>query len=457
MIFSRFLPLLGTLLVLPALLGGCATTAPVTKPDNLCHFRRWQLEVEQPSGTVATASEAPLAAPAAPPAQAKRPVDNAYLLLSGGSQNGAFGAGYLAEWHRQGGRLPRFRTVTGISTGAILASWAFIDEPEVMEQAYRITKESDLLTAYAHYNRKHELTLPSYLALARHNALADLGPLRKKLFGLLDERTLRTIATQPDERALQIGVVDSDTGQAIILDMVHMARKAIASHDAGDARSFARYRGCYADAIIASSSAPMAARPAFIDNRMYIDGGARFGLFVRDFGDTSKAFAPSPPNALDNGTPPAVYLIVNGTQQVGPECGRIDENKCPGGFDPPFDIKDPHRKWDLASTGLRATDILTNQVYRFSVADLAQRYKASYGEQAYARHFHFTRINRKTMLAHPYPRDGGKSCREWHELDWQQSRPLQFYPHYMACLIDYGSARATGQHWWDVQGESDAL
>lgn len=452
---TRYLILLGGLL-----LSACATTAPVTKPDNLCHFRRWQLEVEQPSGALGTASEAPLAAPppptGTPPAKAARPVDNAYLLLSGGSQNGAFGAGYLAEWHRQGGQLPHFRTVTGISTGAILASWAFIDEPEVMERAYSIKKESELLTAYARYNSKHELTLPSYLALARHNALADLGPLRSKLFGLLDERTLRTIATQPNERALQIGAVDSDTGQAVIFDMVHMARKAIAAHDAGDTPGFARYRGCYADAIVASSSVPMAARPAFIDNRMYVDGGARFGLFVRDFGDTSKALAPYTDGQNGN-QPPTVYLIVNGTQQVSPECGRIDESKCPGGFDPPFDLKDPHRKWDLASAGLRATDILANQIYRFSVADLAARYRASYGEQAYARHFHFTRINRKTMLAHPYPRDGGKSCREWQELDWQQSRPLQFYPHFMACLIDYGNARATGQHWWDVQSLSDEL
>lgn len=44
------------------------------------------------------------------------------LFLSGGSQNGAYGAGYLAQWSRirsDMGKdgLPRFRMVTGISRG----------------------------------------------------------------------------------------------------------------------------------------------------------------------------------------------------------------------------------------------------------------------------------------------------------------------------------------------------
>ena len=46
----------------------------------------------------------------------KKPV--AYLALSGGGENGAFGAGVLCGWTAAGNR-PTFKLVTGISTGAL--------------------------------------------------------------------------------------------------------------------------------------------------------------------------------------------------------------------------------------------------------------------------------------------------------------------------------------------------
>jgi hypothetical protein len=50
----------------------------------------------------------------------------AYLLsLSGGGDNGAFGAGLLAGWTAHGDR-PKFKLVTGVSTGALIAPFAFL-------------------------------------------------------------------------------------------------------------------------------------------------------------------------------------------------------------------------------------------------------------------------------------------------------------------------------------------
>jgi hypothetical protein len=44
------------------------------------------------------------------------------LMLSGGGQNGAFGAGFLRGWlERPSDAMPRFDLVTGISTGALQA------------------------------------------------------------------------------------------------------------------------------------------------------------------------------------------------------------------------------------------------------------------------------------------------------------------------------------------------
>ena len=53
-----------------------------------------------------------------------RPVVN-FLAISGGGSDGAFGAGLLAGWTARGTR-PEFAVVTGVSTGALTAPFAFL-------------------------------------------------------------------------------------------------------------------------------------------------------------------------------------------------------------------------------------------------------------------------------------------------------------------------------------------
>ena len=54
------------------------------------------------------------------------PLPPAYFLaVSGGGHNGAFGAGLLTGWSATGTR-PEFKVVTGISTGALIAPFAFL-------------------------------------------------------------------------------------------------------------------------------------------------------------------------------------------------------------------------------------------------------------------------------------------------------------------------------------------
>ncbi len=48
-----------------------------------------------------------------------------FLAISGGGDNGAFTAGLLNGWTQQGTR-PEFKLVTGISTGALIAPFAFL-------------------------------------------------------------------------------------------------------------------------------------------------------------------------------------------------------------------------------------------------------------------------------------------------------------------------------------------
>ena len=48
-----------------------------------------------------------------------------YLAVSGGGDNGAFGAGLMNGWTRPA-RGPQFKMVTGVSTGALIAPFAFL-------------------------------------------------------------------------------------------------------------------------------------------------------------------------------------------------------------------------------------------------------------------------------------------------------------------------------------------
>jgi Patatin-like phospholipase len=66
-----------------------------------------------------------------------------YLALSGGSDNGAFGAGVLGGWTILGTR-PTFKLLTGVSTGALIAPFAFLGpayDPELRAVYTEISPE----------------------------------------------------------------------------------------------------------------------------------------------------------------------------------------------------------------------------------------------------------------------------------------------------------------------------
>src|SRR5665647_3956593 len=70
-----------------------------------------------------------------------------FLALSGGGGDGSFGAGFLCGWTAAGTR-PRFKLVTGISTGALIAPFAFLG-PEYdakLKEAYTTISDKDIYT-----------------------------------------------------------------------------------------------------------------------------------------------------------------------------------------------------------------------------------------------------------------------------------------------------------------------
>ena len=103
-----------------------------------------------------------------------------FLALSGGQEDGAFGAGLLFGWSQRGGR-PEFQIVTGTSTGALAAPFAFLG-PEfdwALEAMYTKTGIDDIVDA-------------RYLVAAvNSDAMMDTEPLARTIAKYLSPSVLR--------------------------------------------------------------------------------------------------------------------------------------------------------------------------------------------------------------------------------------------------------------------------
>lgn len=378
---------------------------------------------------------------------AGEPVSNSMLFLSGGSQNGAFGAGFLAAWaaDRTNG-LPRFRVVTGISTGALQSTFAFLYRTQDIETEYRIANEGRLLHPFTKGGLKSKSKIVQAggaLSLARKGAIAELQPLRERLHELIDDTTLRQVASEAgapggrDERVLLVGAVEMDTGDEYVFDLTEAARRYVQGNGA--------MRECYIEALMASSSVPMAALPVFIEGKMYIDGGARFGV-ISDFLSASYA---RQTKRLPGTSPRNLFILVNGTLEADTTCElkNCDEYPMP----PTTAGQVPHHaSWTFDKLGLRSMSILINQSYRSSVylarreaKDLNYQPRFARMESDYGRY--------PARLDFDDPAGEQLSCREWSMRDEERDAPLEFHPRFMRCLIAYGSARAKVLKWAAVE------
>jgi len=68
-----------------------------------------------------------------------------FLAISGGGDNGAYGAGLLNGWTAAGTR-PEFKVVTGVSTGALISPFAFLGPKYdyVLTRVYTETSQKDI-------------------------------------------------------------------------------------------------------------------------------------------------------------------------------------------------------------------------------------------------------------------------------------------------------------------------
>jgi hypothetical protein len=192
----------------------------------------------------------------------------AYILaLSGGGEGGAFGAGLLNGWTATGIR-PEFTVVTGVSTGALIAPFAFLgsDYDWVLDDLYTETSADQLV-------RKN-----SIFSIFSLNALYDTAPLKKLIAEYITAETLQKISQEHLKgRRLFIGTTNLDTLRTTIWDM-----GAIATSKHAYAPELFR------KIMLASSSIPGIYPPVYINvqaegkqfDEMHVDGGTSSQVFV---------------------------------------------------------------------------------------------------------------------------------------------------------------------------------
>ena len=215
------------------------------------------------------------------------------LSLSGGGQNGAFGAGFLIGW-RETGRRPEFDIVGGVSTGALLATHALLGTPAddaILEEMYtQITKE-DI------YADKGVFSI-----LSGTDSLKDTAPLLALISKYVTAETLKRVAAAYDEnRLLVVGTTNVDYGQTWVWNMSLIAK-------AGDL-------DLYRKVLLASASFPIVFPPVEIEGHLFVDGAARSNVVIAGMGGTEK---PNPPLY----GPGNLYLIDNGRLNHPPEALR---------------------------------------------------------------------------------------------------------------------------------------
>ena len=190
-----------------------------------------------------------------------------YLAISGGGANGAFGAGLLAGWTMSGKR-PEFTMVTGVSTGALTAPFAFlgVKYDEILKELYTTTTTEDIIEKR------------NFLSLAFGDAVADTTPLKKLLAQYVTRDIVDAIGKEHQRgRRLFIGTLNLDAGRSVIWNI-----GAIATSD------FPGKLDLIHNLLLASASIPVAFPPVVIDvsangeiyDEMHVDGGTGSQVFV---------------------------------------------------------------------------------------------------------------------------------------------------------------------------------
>ncbi len=193
--------------------------------------------------------------------------DVSLLTISGGGQNGAFGAGLLYGWTERGDR-PEFWYVSGISTGALTAPLAFLgpEYDETLKTVYTTLSTSDLIKPRG------------LIRTITGDGAVSVDKLKEQIAKNIDEEAVRKIGEEWHRgRRLFIGTTNLDVMEIVYWDITRIA----ASGNPGATELIHQI-------MLASASIPAAFPPVYIDvevdgeayEEMHVDGGTATQVFA---------------------------------------------------------------------------------------------------------------------------------------------------------------------------------
>lgn len=178
------------------------------------------------------------------------------LIISGGGDWGAFGAGVLKGWGRVTGPLarPTFTAVTGVSTGALIAPFAFLGDAASIDRIVALYR-----------NPREDWFRPRRLLafLTGGASYADIPGLERDILRTLDQTMLqRLIEAGQDGRVLIVNTSNIDFGEMHPWDIVTEAQRALATGDSDRVHRI----------LLASAAVPGVFPQREIDGGLYVDG-----------------------------------------------------------------------------------------------------------------------------------------------------------------------------------------
>jgi len=185
-----------------------------------------------------------------------------WLILSTGGEDGAFGAGLLGGWSKTGTR-PEFSLVTGVSTGALIAPFAFLGSAydEQLRDAYTTISAVDIFEVGG-----------------KGESFLDTWPLHSLIEKRVTPELLKAIAAQHARgRRLFILTTNLDAGRPVAWDIGAIATR-------GDKAALDLVR----KVMVAAISIPGAFPPTFIEvegngrkfEEMHVDGGLADQFYI---------------------------------------------------------------------------------------------------------------------------------------------------------------------------------
>ncbi len=225
------------------------------------------------------------------------------LALSGGGADGAFGAGALVGLTRSASR-PQFSVVTGVSTGALIAPYAFLGSDW----------DDQLIEVYTSGRAEHLLHSRG-LGVLFGSSVYSGTPLKELVDRYATDALIQAVAREASTgRLLLVATTDVSTGEPVIWDL-----GSIAMNGGAGARTLFR------DVLVASASVPGLFPPVVIRvqeqqalyDEVHVDGMIAVPFFV------PLAFLEPSRDASYASHGTAVYVIVDGRLSEQPAAIRL--------------------------------------------------------------------------------------------------------------------------------------